>query len=153
MKKALTAVALAVAAFGACAQQDLSAQSSAQSGSQAGAQSGSVAAGNVVIFNPSSAGATATGQGGIPTTRVINERSGTDRTEQVLSGTTTSNQNLSASTRAEQILSGGTNSTENVKYSGVIENRSSGGQYDVVNQNVHYSGTQTIKAAPAIAMS
>lgn len=153
MKKTLTIIALALASMGASAQQDLSAQSSAQSGSQAGAQSGSVAAGNVVIFNPGTAGATATGAGGIPTTRVINERSGTDRTEQVLSGTTTSNQNANVTSRAEQILSGTTTANENVKYSGVIENRSSGGTFDVVNQNVNYSGSQTIKNVPSIAMS
>jgi hypothetical protein len=155
VKKILTIIALASASLCASAQQDLSAQSSAQSGSQAGAQSGSVAAGNVIVFNPGTAGATATGQGGIPTTRVINERSGTDRTEQVLSGTTTSNQNVSGSTRAEQILSGGVNSTQtntdNIKYSGVIENRASGGQYNVLENR--QSGTTTVKMAPAIAMS
>jgi hypothetical protein len=154
MKKTITAIAVLLAVAGtAYAQQDLSAQSSAQSGSQAGAQSGSVAAGNVVVFNPGTAGATATGAGGIPTTRVINERSGTDRTESVLSGTTTSNQNLSATTRAEQILSGSTTSNENVRYSGQIDNHTSGGTYDISTQNVNYSGTQTIKNVPGIAMS
>lgn len=97
--------------------QDTSASSQAGSASQAGAQSGSVAAGNVIVFNPSSAGATAQGAGGIPTTRVINEQAGDTR------------------------------------YSGVVENRTTGGTYNTVNENVRYSGTQTLKNVPSIAMS
>lgn len=139
MKKSL--IILAMLAAGAVSAQDMQAQSQAQSGAAAGASSGSVAAGNVVVFNPSSAGATATGAGGIPTTRVINQQDGR------------LDQNLTSTTRAEQILSGSTTSNENVRYSGVIENRSSGGTYDIVNQNVNYSGTQTLKNVPSIAMS
>jgi hypothetical protein len=151
MKKTLIAISL-LAAFAASAQ-DLSAQSGSSSQSAAGAQSGSVAAGNVIVFNPGTAGATATGAGGIPTTRVINERSGTDRTEQVLSGTTTSNQNVNGTTTNNQNVSGTTTANENVRYSGVVENRASGGTYNVSTDNVNYSGTQTIKNVPGIAMS
>jgi hypothetical protein len=132
MKRILSIIALALAAAGAQAQ-DASASSQAGSASQAGAQSGSVAAGNIIVFNPGSAGATATGAGGIPTTRVINQMDGT--------------------TRAEQVLSGGVNSTQtntdNVNYSGVIDNRASGGTYNVLETR----GTTTVKMAPAIAMS
>jgi hypothetical protein len=117
--------------------------SRSDSASQSGAQSGSLsgAVGNTVIFNPSSAGATAQGAGGIPTTRIINERSGTDRTEQVLSGTTTANQNSNSVTR----------NTDNINYSGTVENKASGGTYNVVE--TRQSGTTTVKMAPAIAMS
>ena len=119
--------------------------SRSDSASQSGAQSGSLsgAVGNTVIFNPSSAGATATGAGGIPTTRVINQTDGTSRIESVQSGTTTANQNLN----------GTVTNNDNVKYSGTVENRTSGGTYNVSNENVHYSGTQTIKNVPGIAMS
>ena len=152
MKRTLIAMTL-LAAFAANAQQDLSAQSGSSSQSAAGAQSGSVAAGNVIVFNPGTAGATATGAGGIPTTRVINERSGTDRTEQVLSGTTTSNQNVSGTTTANQNVNGTVTNNDNIRYSGVVENRASGGTYNVSTDNVNYSGTQTIKNVPGIAMS
>ena len=152
MKKSLIVLAL-LAAGAAQAQQDLSAQSGASSQSAAGAQSGSVAAGNVIVFNPGTAGATATGAGGIPTTRVINERSGTDRTEQVLSGTTTANQNVSGTTTANQNVNGTVTNNDNIRYSGVVENRASGGTYNVSTDNVNYSGTQTIKNVPGIAMS
>ena len=151
MKKTLIAISL-LAAFAASAQ-DLSAQSGSSSQSAAGAQSGSVAAGNVIVFNPGTAGATATGAGGIPTTRVINERSGTDRTEQVLSGTTTSNQNVNGTTTNNQNVSGTTTANENVRYSGTVDNHTSGGTYNVSTDNVNYSGTQTIKNVPGIAMS
>ncbi len=169
MKRTLTIIALAVTAFGASAQDSSSTSNSgsnsgaasnaaaignqnssgSQSGSQSGAQSGSVsgAAGNVVIFNPSSAGATATGAGGIPTTRVINQTDGTSRLDTTLSGTTTANQN---STMSGGTTNSNTNS-DNVHYSGVVENRSSGGTYNVIDSRV--SGSQTIRSAPAIAMS
>jgi hypothetical protein len=105
------------------------------------------ATGNTVIFNPSSAGATAQGAGGIPTTRFINEAAGTTRNENVLSGTTTANEN--------QQLSGGTTNrntnTDNINYSGTVDNKSSGGTYNVIESRV--SGSQTIRSAPAIAMS
>lgn len=139
MKKSL--IILAMLAAGTVSAQDMQAQSQAQSGAAAGASSGSVAAGNVVVFNPSSAGATATGAGGIPTTRVINQQDGR------------LDQNLTSTSRAEQILSGSTTSNENVRYSGTIENRTSGGTYDISTQNVNYSGTQTLKNVPSIAMS
>lgn len=128
MKRILSLIALALAAVGAHAQ-DASASSQAGSASQAGAQSGSVAAGNIIVFNPGSAGATAQGAGGIPTTRVINEQAGT--------------------TRAEQILSGQVTNNDNVNYSGTVENRATGGTYNVLETR----GTTTVKMAPAIAMS
>ncbi len=171
MKKTLTIIAFAVASFSAMAQDSNSASTSgsnsgstsnstatgnvnasqSQSGSQSGASSGSLsgAVGNTVIFNPSSAGATSLGAGGIPTTRVINQTDGTSRLDTNLSGTTTANQN--------QTLSGGTNSTntntDNVRYSGQIDNHTSGGTTNTSFENVNYSGTQTIKNVPAIAMS
>lgn len=109
--------------------------SRSDSASNSGASSGSVsgAAGNVIVFNPGSAGATTQGAGGIPTTRVINQQDG--------------------ATRAEQILSGGVTNTDRVQYSGTVENRSSGGTTNTDNVNYHYSGTQTIKSTPAIALS
>jgi hypothetical protein len=111
MKKILTIIALAVAALGAQAQDASSTSNSgsnsgaasnanaignvnasrSDSASQSGAQSGSIsgAAGNVIVFNPGTAGATAQGAGGIPTTRVINQQDGATRAEQILSGGTT----------------------------------------------------------------
>ena len=123
--------------------------SQSNSGSMSGATSGSQsgAAGNVVIFNPSSAGATAQGAGGIPTTRVINDGEGTTTQNQNLSGTTTQNQNLNGHTTSDQ----------NVHYSGSVYNETGGGvnntNTNFSQENVHYSGTQTIKNVPAIAMS
>ena len=168
MKKALLSICL-LAAFGAHAQDS---NSTSQSGSQAGSNSDATATGNInasqsnsasgsradsgstsgavgntVIFNPSSAGATAQGAGGIPTTRVINQQD----------GTTTQNSNMTATTRAEQILSGGATNTDNVKYSGQIDNNTSGGTNNTSanfsQANIHYSGTQTINNVPGIAMS
>ena len=152
MKKTLIAIAM-LTAFAASAQQDLSAQSGSSSQSAAGAQSGSVAAGNVIVFNPGTAGATATGAGGIPTTRVINQTDGTSRIESVQSGTTTSNQNVNGTTTANQNVNGTVTNNDNIRYSGVVENRASGGTYNVSTDNVNYSGTQTIKNVPGIAMS
>jgi hypothetical protein len=193
MKKTLTIIALAVAAIGAQAQDASStsnsgsnsgansaanatgnvnasrSDSASQSGALSGSQSG--ANGNTVIFNPSSAGATATGAGGIPTTRFINEQSGTSRNESVLSGGTTNrttvdgttNQNLNSTSRninegtttANQNLSGGTTNrnvnTDNINYSGTVDNKTSGGTYNVIDSRI--SGTQTIKTTPSIAMS
>jgi hypothetical protein len=127
MKRTIIAVSL-LAAFAVNAQ-DLSASSGAASQSAAGAQSGSVAAGNVVS---------------------IDQRA---PAQQSLTSTATVNQNVSGTTRAEQILSGSTTSNDNVRYSGTVENRTSGGTYNVLNENVAYSGTQTIKNVPGIAMS
>jgi hypothetical protein len=126
MKRTLIVLSLLAAGL-AHAQQDLSAQSSAQSAAGAAAQSGSVAAGNVVVVD----------QRG-PTSQTLNQ---------------TLNQNVSGTTRAEQILSGNVTNNDNVRYSGVVENRTSGGTYNVLSENVHYSGTQTIKNVPGIAMS
>ena len=128
MKKTLLSISILAAAFAVNAQ-DTTAASQAQSASQAGAQSGSVAAGNVITLNQNT-----------PATQSINT-----------SGTL--NQNVSGTTRAEQILSGSTTSNDNVRYSGTVENRTSGGTYNVLNENVAYSGTQTIKNVPGIAMS
>ena len=117
--------------------------SRSDSASQSGASSGSLsgAVGNTVIFNPSSAGATAQGAGGIPTTRVINQTDGTSRIEQAVSGTTTANVNSSGT------------QNENIRYSGTVENRASGGYTNTDNQNINYSGTTTVKNVPGIAMS
>jgi hypothetical protein len=125
MKKTILLVALLAA--GVAQAQDLSADSRAQSAAGAAAQSGSVAAGNVVVVD----------QRG-PTSQTLNQ---------------TLNQNVSGTTRAEQILSGSTTSNDNVRYSGTVENRTSGGTYNTLNENVAYSGTQTIKNVPGIAMS
>jgi hypothetical protein len=105
--------------------------SRSQSGSNSGASSGSMsgAMGNAVTLNQN-----------VPSVQNINQ-TGTSS-----SSSTSTNSNT-------QMMGGGTNNTDNVKYSGVIENRSSGGTYNVSNENVHYSGTQTIKNVPGIAMS
>jgi hypothetical protein len=123
MKRTLTALALALAAFGASAQQDLSAESRAQAAAGAAAQSGSAAMGNAVYIDQSG-----------PASQTIN-------------------QTVTGQTRAEQILSGGTTNNDNVRYSGVVENRASGGYTNTTTENVHYSGSQTLKNVPGIAMS
>jgi hypothetical protein len=168
MKKSLIALAL-FASFGAMAQDSSStsgsqsgsssnsgaaaignqnaAQSGAQSGSRADSGSVSGAIGNAVILNVPpqitlsgpNAGVQSLGADGIATNRVQSQVSG---------GTTNT-------------LAGGTNSTntntDNIRYSGTIENRATGGynnsSLDVINQNVHYSGTQKILSAPPISMS
>jgi hypothetical protein len=58
-----------------------------------------------------------------------------------------------ASITSSSTIGGGTNNTDNVKYSGSVENKSSGGTHDVIEQSVRYSGTQTVKNVPGIAMS
>ncbi len=53
----------------------------------------------------------------------------------------------------EQTVNSNSTSTNSVKYSGTVENRASGGYTNTENTNVHYSGTQTVKNVPGIAMS
>jgi hypothetical protein len=164
MKKTLIALTL-LASFAAFAQDSSSTsgsnsnsgaaaganaignQNASQSGSSStsGAASGSVsgAIGNAITVNvpPAvtlsgpNAGVQSLGADGIATNRV----------QSVVSGGTTST------------LAGGTNSTDNIKYSGTIDNKASGGYNNtstsLSQDNVNYSGTQTIKNVPGIAMS
>lgn len=156
MKKSLIALAL-MAAFAAHAQ-DTTVNSGSQSGSVSGANSGSTSA----------VGATNSGNN---TATAIGNQAGAQSGSQSNSGATSgslsgalgnvvnidqrgpTSQTITSTGSNSTNLSGGTTNTDNVKYSGTIENRTSGGTIDTVNQNVHYSGTQTIKNVPGIAMS
>ena len=60
--------------------------------------------------------------------------------------------NISEGTTTQRLEGGVTNTqttNDNIKYSGTIDNKSSGGTYNIVETR----GTQTLKYAPAIAMS
>jgi hypothetical protein len=157
MKKTLISLAL-LAAFTASAQTTV--DSSAGSASNAGAASQSGAAvnannsGNVSATgnenasrsqSASQSGAISGSQSGALGNAVYIDQSGpsSQTVNQTVNGTSTSNNTSTVN---------GT-STENVKYSGTIENKSSGGTYDRADVNYHYSGSQTVKNVPGIAMS
>ena len=67
----------------------------------------------------------------------------------ILNQNTPATQNINSTST----LNGTQNVNENVKYSGTVENKASGGYTNTDNTNIHYSGTQTIKNVPGIAMS
>jgi hypothetical protein len=107
--------------------------SRSSSASNSGAQSGSMsgAMGNNVTLNQN-----------VPSTQNINQTGS--------SSSTSSNSNTNTN-----VMGGGTNNTDNIKYSGTITNATTGGTNSTLTtyDNVHYSGTQTIKNVPGIAMS
>jgi len=167
MKKTLIALAL-VASFGATAQTTVDSTSGSSSNSGAASQSGAA----VSSTNSGNTSVTATGnqatsgsQSGSMSGAVSDSRSGAlgnvINLDQSVPSNQTINQNVSGSTTnnstSHSTVGGGTNNTDNVKYSGTIENRASGGynntSTETVNQNVHYSGSQTVKNVPSIAMS
>ncbi len=161
MKKSLIVLAL-LASIGANAQTNV--DSTSGSSSNSGANSGSVSgvssqnSGNTSVSaignqassgsqSGSTSGATSGSMSGALGNSVYVDQRGP--TSQTINSTGTSSSTNNNTTN----LTGGTNSTDNVKYSGVIEQRSSGGTIDTVNSNIHYSGTQTVKNVPGIAMS
>lgn len=115
------------------------AASRSQSGSNSGATSGSMsgAAGNIINLDQS-----------VPSQQTINT---------TLSGTTTNNNNSTSNATvngtSHTTVDGKTTQDLNVKNSGVVEQRASGGYTNTTNENIHYSGTQTVKNVPSIAMS
>jgi hypothetical protein len=128
MKHTLIVLAL-MAAFSAQAQESTS-QSGSQSGSTSNSGAGAVAVGNTndataQSQSGSQSGATASTQSGALGNVVVIDQSGP--TSQTVNANSTST------------------------YNGKIENIQSGTSTN--NTNVHYSGTQTLKNVPGIAMS
>lgn len=163
MKKTLIALALTVA-FGAASAQ--SADSTSGSASNSGANSGSVSgvqssnSGNTTAIGNENASRSQSASNSGASSGSMSGALGNNVTlnqnvpsVQNINQTGTSSSSSTSTNNNTQMMGGGTNNTDNVKYSGVIENRSSGGTYNVSNENVHYSGTQTIKNVPGIAMS
>lgn len=159
MKKTITAIAVLLAMAGASAQ---TADSNSGSNSNAGANSGSVSgvqssnSGNTTAIgnqnasrsdSASQSGAQSGSLSGAVGNNVVFNTPSSQTINNNLSGTTTQNSNSTNSTT----LNG--NSTENIKYSGTIENKTSGGTTNYDRTDVHYSGSQTIKNVPGIAMS
>ncbi len=146
MKKSL--VMLLLIASGAAFAQTTSSDAGSTANSGSASTINSNAVGNTASSGSNSAsnsGATSGSQSGALGNVVNIDQRGP--TSQTITGTSTNTNNTTVN---------GT-STENVKYSGTIEQRASGGYTNTttenVNQNVHYSGTQTIKNVPGIAMS
>jgi hypothetical protein len=87
------------------------------------------------------------------TNRNINEGTATQRLE---GGTTNTNRNINEGTSTQNLNQSG-DTTQRVISSGGVENYNEvGGGTNNTNfsqENIHYSGTQTVKSAPAIAMS
>lgn len=160
MKRTLLALSL-LAAFAVNAQTlDSTSGSNSTSGANSGSTSGIssqnsgntsvTATGNEAASRSSSgsnSGATSGSTSGAQGNSVYVDQRGP--TSQTVNATNTTN----SSSRAEQILSGHTVEDVNIKNSGVVEQRASGGTYNVSTENVNYSGTQTIKNVPSIAMS
>lgn len=156
MKKSLIALSL-LAAFAANAQNTtVDSTSGSQSGAQAGISSQNsgntsvTATGNQASSGSdsrSNSGASSGSQSGALGNSVyVDQRGPTSQTVNSNASSSSTNANTNRTT-----VDGTTTSNDNVKYSGVVENRTSGGTYD--RQDVHYSGTQTIKNVPSIAMS
>lgn len=146
MKKSLVALAL-IASFGAFAQDTSSnAGSNANSGSSSSINS-------TAVGNTAASGSDSRSNSGANSGSTSGAQGNSVTLNQNVPSTQNINSNVSGQTRAETILNGGTTNTENIKYSGVVENRSTGGTTNTLNENVHYSGTQTIKNVPGIAMS
>jgi len=159
MKKTLVSLAM-LAAFGASAQTNI--DSTSGSNSNAGANSGSASA---VIGGSATGGqanVTATGnqatsgsQSGSMSGATSDSRSGAlgnvvnidqrGPTSQTISQTQNSTSNAT--------VNGHTTEDVNVRNSGVVEQRASGGYTNSSYENINYSGSQTVKNVPSIAMS
>lgn len=159
MKKSIIVLALFAAASGAAFAQDTNVNSGSTSGSNSGATSGSQSAINsgaattTAIGNQAGAQSNASTQSGAQAGSQSGALGNVVNIDQRGPTSQTINSTGSSTSNNTTNLGGGTNNTDNVKYSGAIENRVSGGTYSTVNENVHYSGTQTIKNVPGIAMS
>lgn len=139
MKKTLIVLAM-VAAFGASAQTNV--DTSSQSGSTSGAQSGSIS------------GVQSSNSGNTSVSAVGNQ-AGAQSGSQSSSGAQAGSQSgalgnvLEMNNYAPEVQTVLTDMKQT--YSGSVENKVSGGTHDVTE--VRYSGTQTVKNVPSIAMS
>lgn len=160
MKKTITAIAVLLAMAGASAQTNV--DSTSGSNSNAGANSGSASA---VI------GGSATG--GQANSTAIGNQAGAQSQSGSQSGSTSDSRsgalgnvvnidqrgpveqtiNATNSSTNTSTLNGHTTEDVNIKNSGVVEQRSSGGTMNYTRSDVNYSGSQTIKNVPSIAMS
>lgn len=138
MKKSLIVIAL-LAAMGANAQ-DTTVNSGSQSGSTSGATSGSIS------------GVQSSNSGNTSVSAVGNQ-AGAQSGSQSSSGATAGSQSgalgnsLTMNNYAPEVQT----VLQDMKQSATIESKVSGGTHDV--QEVRYSGTQTVKNVPGIAMS
>ena len=160
MKKTITAIAVLLAMAGASAQTNV--DSTSGSNSNAGANSGSASA---VIGGSATGGqanstaignqAGAQSQSGSQSGSVSDSRSGAlgNVVNIDQSGPTSQTINATNSSTSTATLNGHTTEDVNIKNSGVVEQRSSGGTVNYSRQDVNYSGSQTIKNVPSIAMS
>lgn len=150
MKKSLIVLAL-MAAFGAHAQ-DTTVNSGSTSGSTSGASSGSLSG---AAANNTGGSAT----GGTANSTAIGNQAGAQSGSQSSSGAASDSRsgalgnvvNLNQNVPTEQSIKSSSSSTSTTN--GTIENRLSGGYNNTETQNIHYSGTTTVKNVPGIAMS
>jgi hypothetical protein len=158
MKRTLLAVALLATLSGAAVAQN--SDSTSNSGSQSGSTStsGANAIGNVNASQSNSGSASRADSGSISGAMgnnvTLNQNTPAQQTiNSNLSGTTTSNNNTTVNGTTREIYDGtlrqiqsGT-ATQNVVSSGGVNNT------NYSREDVHYSGSQTIKNVPSIAMS
>ena len=166
MKHTLTAIALALAVVNTQAQTTVDSTSGSASNSGAASQSGAAVnatnSGNVTATgnenasrsdSASRSGAVSGSQSGALGNSVyVDQRGPVSQTvNSNLSGTTTQNQNTTLN--GTQTVNG--NSTSRETYDGTQRVISSGGvnNTNFSREEVRYSGTYTVKSAPAIAMS
>lgn len=162
MKKTLLTIAL-LTAFAASAQ---SLDSTSNSGSQSGANSGSTS--GIAAQNSGNASANASGNTNASRSDSASQSGALSGSQSGAMGNSmTVNQNVPSEQRINNNVSGSTSSTSNntnsstvngnsnsnEKYDGTLRTISSGGTNNITTENVHYSGTQTIKNVPGIAMS
>jgi hypothetical protein len=159
MKKTLITLAL-LSAFAASAQTTVDSTSGSNSNSGAASQSGAAVnasnSGNVsAVGNENASRSNSASQSGAQSGSLSGAVGNAIYLDQSGPSSQTVNQTVNGSTTSTNhtTVDGKTTNDQNVKYSGVVENRSSGGTYDRVDTNVHYSGTQTLKNVPSIAMS
>ncbi len=158
MKKTLVAIAILAAMTGASAQTNI--DSTSGSNSAAGANSGSSSA---VVGGSATGGqanvtatgnqATAGSQSGSQSGAVSDSRSGALGNVVTIDQRGPVEQTINSNGTVTSNVNGHTTEDVNIKNSGVVENRTSGGTTNFSSENIHYSGSQTVKNVPSIAMS